>query len=70
MEHQIVTASALLWSFLLTLLAYIAFVLREIISAGSDRAIGIGVFPYVLTRPSFWLTAAALTAFVLWWKLH
>lgn len=70
MDQRMSIVPVFFWSLLLVFLAYIAFVVREVLRSGADKATGIGVLPYVLTRPSFWLVALALSALVFWWKLR
>ena len=51
--HRISIVSAVLWSVGLTLLAYAAFLIREVLLADPRRAVGVGIFPRVLYNPWF-----------------
>ena len=45
------------------LVVYVAFVACEFVKAGrSNAALGVGVFPYVITRSAFLVCAAAAFA--------
>jgi hypothetical protein len=60
--------SAVSWSLGLTLLAYAAFLIREVLLTGPQRAIGVGIFPKVLYNPWFWATAILLSVLFYFWK--
>jgi len=50
---------------------YLVFVAREFVKAGrSGLAMGIGVFPYVATRPAFWILAAIAFALAVYIIAH
>ena len=46
------------WGVGLTLLVYLAFLIREIADSGSNRAIGLGVLFVILYSPWFWMITA------------
>ena len=56
------------WGFGLTLLAYLASLIREILAVGPNRAIGLGALFVILYNPWFWTTAALVFALALLWK--
>ena len=60
--------SAVSWSLGLTLLAYAAFLIREVLLAGPRKAVGVGIFPKVLYDPWFWTTAILLSVLFFFWK--
>jgi hypothetical protein len=56
------------WGLGLTLLAYVAFLIHELLSVGSQKAMGVGILPKILYNPWFWATAALLFALVFVWR--
>jgi hypothetical protein len=48
---------------------FAVFVAYEVVKAG-NRAVGVGVFPYVLTRPSFLLLAAVICVVTAYKVVH
>ena len=68
--QRISIVSAVLWSLGLTLLAYAAFLIREVLLAGPRRAVGVGISPTVLYNPWFWATAILLSVLFFFLKLR
>ena len=68
--QRISVLSAFSWGLGLTLLAYLVFLIREVLSGGSRKAMGVGIFPKILSDPWFWATAVLLFALVFLWRLR
>lgn len=66
--HGVSIFGRISWGFGLTLLAYLAFLIRETIAAGPNRAIGVGALVVILYNSWFWTTAALVFALALLWK--
>jgi len=57
------------WGLGLTVLVYLAFLMREIVAAsGSNRAVGLGARFVILYSPWFWTTTALAPAVTFLWK--
>ena len=56
------------WGLGLTVLVYLAFLMREIVASGSNRAVGLGVLFVIPYSPWFWTTTALVFAVTFLWK--
>lgn len=61
---------AVSWALGLTLLAYVGFLIHEILSAGTQKATGLGVFPKILYDPWFCSTTILRFVVVFLWRLR
>lgn len=58
------------WSIGLALLIYLGFLLRTILTVGSQKALGLGVFVEILVNPWYWATVVLVLALLFVWRLR
>ena len=61
---------SLSWVLGITVLTYLGFLLYTLLTVGSKKAVGVGVFPMIVYNPWFWATVVLLLALVFLWKLR
>ncbi len=61
--------SSTLWGLGLALITYLGFLLRTILTVGSQKALGVGVLVEILVNPWYWAIVIVVVVLLLVWRL-